>query len=197
MIRRLSRWRVPLALAALSLAAALPGWTALRYDRGAISDGELWRLLTGHFAHLGPAHFALNAAGLALVWLLVGGAYSGLQWAFVAAFAVAAIDLGFWFLDERLAWYVGMSGVLHALLSAGILRQLREMPVELGGLGALLVAKIVYEQVAGPLPGSQESAGGDVVVNAHLYGVIGGVLGGLLLALANRTGAMPEGRREE
>lgn len=181
----------------MSLAAALPGWTALRYDRGAISDGELWRLVTGHFAHLGPAHFALNAAGLALVWFLAGGAYTALQWTFVAAVAIAAIDLGFWFLDERLAWYVGMSGVLHALLSAGILRQLREMPVELGGLGALLIAKVVYEQVAGPLPGSQESAGGDVVVNAHLYGVIGGVLGGILLAVANRAGAVPEQRREE
>ncbi len=153
MIRRLSGWRVPLALAALSLAAALPGWTALRYDRGGVSEGELWRLVTGHFAHLGPSHLVLNIAGLGLVWFLVGGAWGALQWSFVAVFAVASIDLGFWFVDEHLAWYVGMSGLLHALLAAGILRQLREMPVELGALAVLLVAKIAYEQAVGPLPG--------------------------------------------
>lgn len=196
MIRRLSGWRVPLALAALSLAAALPGWTALRYDRGGVSEGELWRLVTGHFAHLGVSHLALNVAGLVLVWFLVGGAYGALQWSFVAVFAMLSIDLGFWFLDERLTWYVGMSGLLHALLSAGILRQLREMPVELGVLAALLVAKIAYEQIAGPLPGSRESAGGDVVVNAHLYGVIGGALAALALAAAERAGAMA-GRRKQ
>jgi rhomboid family GlyGly-CTERM serine protease len=181
----------------MSLAAALPGWTALRYDRGAIAQGELWRLVTGHFAHLGPAHLALNLAGLALVWFLVGGAWTALQWSFIAAFAIASIDLGFWFLDQDLAWYVGMSGVLHAFLSAGILRQLRNMPVELGALGMLLVAKIVYEQVAGPLPGSRESVGGDVVVNAHLYGVIAGALGGLLVTAANRAGMVSERRREQ
>ena len=197
MLRRLSGWQVPLALSAFSLAAALPGWTALRYDRGAIAGGELWRLVTGHFAHLGPAHLAMNVAGLVLVWLLVGGAYSALWWSFITAFAVVSIDLGFWVLDEHLAWYVGMSGVLHALLSAGILRHFRHMPVELGVLGALLAAKIVYEQVAGPLPGSRESAGGNVVVNAHLYGVIAGAVAWLLLAAAQRLGGLPGGRREQ
>ncbi|MEE8280791.1 MAG: hypothetical protein V3R50_00295, partial [Gammaproteobacteria bacterium] len=30
----------------------------LRYDRAAISDGELWRIITGHLAHLGWSHLA-------------------------------------------------------------------------------------------------------------------------------------------
>jgi hypothetical protein len=37
-------------------------------------------------------------------------------------------------------------------------------------LAAVLVAKLGYEQLAGPMPFS----GGPVVVDAHLYGVLGG-----------------------
>ena len=37
-------------------------------------------------------------------------------------------------------------------------------------------AKIIFEQIYGPLPGSEQSAGGPVVVDAHLYGAIAGCI---------------------
>jgi hypothetical protein len=42
-------------------------------------------------------------------------------------------------------------------------------------IGVAVLMKIMFEQLIGPLPGSEQSAGGDVVVNAHLYGVLAGV----------------------
>ena len=173
-----------MSLAAFSVLAALGGPEAqrqLRYDRIGIAAGESWRLVTGHFAHLGMTHLILNIAGLAVVWLLVGGGYSLLHWVFVIATSLAVIDLCFWFLDPGLSWYVGMSGLLHALLVAGVASRFRVATGESLALAALIAGKIAWEQLAGPLPGSGLSAGGPVVVNAHLYGVVAGILAAAVL----------------
>lgn len=159
-------------LASLSDAARI----LLRYDRAGIADGELWRLGTGHIAHLGVSHLLLNLAGLGVVWLLVGSAFSLLEWLVVIACGIAFIDLGFWVLDPRLSWYVGLSGLLHTMLVAGIIGRLREAPAESVLLAVVVAAKLAWEQLAGPLPGSETSAGGPVVVNAHLYGAIAGII---------------------
>jgi rhomboid family GlyGly-CTERM serine protease len=178
-LRRSTAWRVPLSLAVFSALAASGGSAAqlqLRYDRTGIAEGELWRFVTGHFVHLGMTHLILNIAGLAVVWLLVGGGYSLFNWVFVIAFSLAVIDLCFWLLDPGLSWYVGMSGLLHSLLVAGIVSRFRVAKGESLALAAVIAVKIAWEQLAGPLPGSELSAGGAVVVNAHLYGVVAGVL---------------------
>lgn len=189
-LRRSSAWLVPLSIAALSAVAALGGSALrlqLRYDRAGIAEGEWWRVVTGHFAHLGIAHLALNLAGLGIVWLLVGSAYSLPGWVLIIASSLALIDLCFWFLDPELSWYVGLSGLLHAVLVAGIMSRFRIAKAESLALAAVLVGKIAFEQFAGPLPGSELSAGGPVVVNAHLYGAIAGILaGGVVQAVAHR-----------
>src|SRR5690606_32556256 len=162
-LRRSTGWVVPLVLTAFSLLVSLGGREAqdlLRYDRTGIAEGDLWRLVTGHFAHLGLSHMLLNIAGLALVWLLVGSAWTLWQWALITLVSLAFIDLGFWFFDPNLSWYVGLSGLLHSMLVAGIIGRIREAPVESLALGVIVLAKVAWEQFAGPLPGSESSAGG-------------------------------------
>lgn len=190
-MRRTGGWQVPLLLAAASTAAALAGGAgqgALRFERDAIAAGELWRLVTGHLVHLGASHLVLNLAGLLLVWLLVGDRHSRLRWWLIVGFSLAVIDAGFWFLDPELSWYVGLSGLLHALLMAGAAAGLRDATLESAVLVVLVLGKIAFEQIAGPLPGSEAAAGGPVVVNSHLYGAIAGLLAGAasLLASADR-----------
>jgi rhomboid family GlyGly-CTERM serine protease len=90
------------------------------------------------------------------------------------------MDIGFWFLKPELYWYVGMSGLLHGLLAAGIVTRLRKIDAETAILLLLLVAKISWEQFSGPVPGSESTSGGPVVVDAHLYGAVGGILGAML-----------------
>lgn len=34
----------------------------LQYDRQAIADGQLWRVVTGHLVHIGLEHLAWDAA---------------------------------------------------------------------------------------------------------------------------------------
>jgi rhomboid family GlyGly-CTERM serine protease len=187
-LRRSAAWQVPLILAAFSVGAHLAGGAAqllLRYDRAEIAAGEVWRLATGHFAHLGATHLILNLAGLAVVWLLVGSAYSLANWSYVTILSLVGINLGFWFLDPGLSWYVGMSGLLHALLVAGIASRIRDLPGESLALGLMVAGKIAWEQLVGPLPGSELSAGGPVVVNAHLYGAMAGIIVGGMLHIRN------------
>ena len=172
-------WWVPGAIVMVSLALLASGdagreW--LRFDRTGIAAGEAWRLLTGHLVHLGETHALLNLVGLALVWFLVGRAFSARQWLWVIAGAVAAIDLGLWFGNPSLDWYVGLSGLLHGMLAAGIVAGLAGRSGEAILLAVVVAGKLAWEQLAGPLPGSEATSGGAVIVDAHLYGVIGGTL---------------------
>lgn len=174
-------WSVPAGLAVFALGLQAAGLDlALRYERSAIGAGQIWRLLTGHFVHLGWSHLVMNLAGLVLVWFVVGAAFSIGQWLMVLAVSVLLLDAGFWWLSPDLDWYVGLSGLLHALLVAGALAMAlcrdRGNRMEALILLVLVVAKLVFEQFAGPLPGSEATAGGAVVVDAHIYGAAAGLV---------------------
>lgn len=179
MTPRRARWLAVAGIAAIAAIAQLAGLaSAWRYDRAAIAAGEVWRLLTGHLVHLGPMHLALNAAGLALVAALVGARLPLSAWAAAFLVSALAIGAGLWLGSPGLDWYVGLSGVLHGLLVAGAVGALRD-PAERRLAAAVLIAvaaKLVWEQVAGPLPGTAQAAGGPVIVDAHLYGALGGAL---------------------
>jgi len=177
-IRRLQdSWAVVALLAVcLLLAAGGDGLRELgRYDRDAIDSGESWRLVTGHLVHLGFGHLWPNLAALAVVGMLFEDVFRNADWWRVSAVSAAAIDLGLYTLDPTVLWYVGLSGVLHGFVAAGALTLLlrrEKLGVILGvGLGA----KLLFEQLVGPVPFTAESVGGPVVVAAHLYGAAGGL----------------------
>ncbi len=182
-------WVLPAVIAVLCLLGLAIGDALrdqLRYERSAIGAGELYRLLSGHFVHLGVGHALLNVFGLGLVWVLVGGVYSAMRWIMALGVVVVTIDLGFWYLLPSLDWYVGLSGVLHGLLVAGLVGGFRARQWESLILGGVVAAKLVYEAVAGPMPGSADAAGGAVIVEAHLYGAVGGLVAGAMLLLVGR-----------
>lgn len=185
-------WVLPAVLAALCLLGLLfgePLKALLRWERAGIAEGEFYRLVSGHFVHLGAGHALLNVFGLGLVWMLVGGAFATARWIAALVFVIAAIDLGFWYLLPALDWYVGLSGVLHGLLVAGLIGSVRERPVESIVLGTIIVGKLGWEMLVGPMPGSAEAAGGAVIVEAHFYGALGGLVSGVLLSI--RSGRSP------
>ncbi|MGB5492555.1 MAG: rhombosortase [Woeseiaceae bacterium] len=185
-------WWLPFSMLLLALVLAFGGEAtrvALRFDRPGILEGDWWRLISGHFVHLGGAHFALNAAGLGLVWYLVGKSFNGSRWLLIVIACLLGMDLGFWFLKPEISWYVGLSGLLHGLLAAGLAEKLRQPETETFILAALLLGKLAFEQLSGPLPGSEGTAGGPVVVDAHLFGAVSGALAAILLRIRVQPGA--------
>jgi rhomboid family GlyGly-CTERM serine protease len=156
------------------------GREMLRYQRDAVLDQhQYWRLLTGHLVHGSWHHTWLNLAGLGVVVGLFRGTYSAIQWSGIALFSVACIDLGFVLLMPQLQWYVGLSGLLHGLLAAGAVVWWRVEDRRLTVvLWSILLAKLAWEQWHGALPLSGDL---NVIVNAHLYGAVGGTVAGLAL----------------
>jgi rhomboid family GlyGly-CTERM serine protease len=155
----------------------------LRYDRTAIAHGQLWRLLTAHLVHLDLRHALLNILGLVLMWALFARDYRVRDWCLIVLGAMAGIDLGLGFADSTIQWYVGSSGVLHGIMAAGTLTALRTGGWEGRVLAAVLAGKLLYEQLAGPLP---LSGNDPVVVDAHLFGAIGALVVALFLTLRER-----------
>lgn len=161
------------ALLLLPVVTGEAGREGLRYDRNGLAHGELWRLLTGHFVHLSFEHAALNSLGLVLVWALFARDYPPRQWLAILLGSILAIDAGLWLRDSTTAWYVGSSGALHGAMAAGTLAHVRRGDLDGWILTAFLIVKLGYEQWSGQLPFAE---GALVVVDAHLYGALGGVI---------------------
>jgi rhomboid family GlyGly-CTERM serine protease len=153
----------------------------LRYDRSGFGSGEVWRALTAHFVHLGPSHLMMNAIGTVLVAVLVLRVFPLRRWAFVTIVVIGSIVPGLWLFNPELQWYVGLSGLLHGWLAAGIVGLIRDGSPDGWLLALVLAGKLVIEQWYGTLPGSSEVAGGPVVVDAHLYGAVAGAAAGMVL----------------
>lgn len=153
----------------------------LRYDRAALVGGEWWRLVTAHFVHLDLHHAVLNSLGLVLMWALFARDYPPGWWVAIYLGSCLTVGAGLWFFDEDLDWYVGASGALHGVMAAGTLAHLRRRDLDGWILAAFIVVKLAYEQFAGALPFAGAS---DTVVNAHLYGAIGGFATATIVTLA-------------
>ena len=175
--RILRTFTLPLLIALIAaLLQGLDSNELLRYQRDQVLAGQWWRLLSGHFIHLGWAHWLMNMLGLLLIHLLFEPFFKKWQVIFYLVLSGVLISLCMLTLSPGVGWYVGLSGALHALFIAGLLAQMRQQPAYAGLILSILLAKLLWEQIYGPLPGSEQTAGGPIVIVAHSYGAITGVM---------------------
>lgn len=156
---------------------------ALSFERAAIADGQWWRLISAHFVHLDAEHTVLNGLGIVLMWALFARDHSPLRWAAIYLFSAACVSAGLWFLDPEVEWYVGSSGALHGVMTAGTLVHVRRRDLDGWILAAFIIGKLSYEQIAGQMPFAGAS---NTIVDAHLYGAIGGIVISLILMVLDR-----------
>ena len=183
----LKSYALPLLLIAVTLSTQLTGPEAtalLRYEQSFIAEGQLWRLLSAHVVHLDWAHFSLNAAALMFIWILVGHFLTQIQWAATLLGSALGITLGFYLLLPSLQWYVGLSGVLHALLMAGALIG----AFQKDRISMILVAGIIVKLLAEHFYGALSSGliEGGVVTESHLFGAFMGTVSALFIGLKRR-----------
>ncbi len=181
-----------LALCILLLLPELAGeWAraGLSYQRDALAAGEWWRLITAHLVHLDLQHALLNIMGLVLMWSLFARDYRPREWLIIVFAVIAGIDAGLWLRDTNVAWYVGASGALHGIMAAGTLAHLRRGDVDGWILAIFVVVKLGYEQLNGALPFNE--SGEPVVVNAHLYGAVAGLVAAFVQRPRREAGPAP------
>ena len=86
------------------------------------------------------------------------------------------------FCSSDIQVYVGLSGVLHAVLCIGAIKdiQYKEPTGKILLLG--LVFKVGYEQYQGPNAELGQLIDANVAIDAHLYGVISGFILAFILS---------------
>ena len=86
------------------------------------------------------------------------------------------ISFGLLTFSPDIAWYVGMSGVIHGLIVIGATTNFRSNP----GIAVLLIigiaAKLLWEQFFSDSQAMEIAIGGKIILDAHLYGTISGAL---------------------
>ena len=157
------------------------GWWDLAWYRSSIEQGEIWRLITGHFQHLSWNHWLMNQLGFALILWLLPMLLSRFRWLLACVVGSVFISLGLWFTDIQ--GYVGLSGLLYTLLFYGTLID-RSIPFKVKSLllSAVLLKVVVEQFWPGLNQSTEDYIGGFVAVDAHLFGSIVGIL----MAIAER-----------
>ncbi len=148
----------------------------LRYERNGVAAGEIWRILTSNFIHLGWGHLALNLAGLLLIGWLFAARFSPWYWLTAVLVCSLSTGLGLYLLSPEVLWCVGLSGTLHGLMVVGSLDWIKQGE----RLGIILLigigAKLLWERLYGGAPLSVEITGGAIVTDAHIWGAAGAMI---------------------
>ncbi len=160
------------------------GRELLRYQPDMILKSEYWRIITAHFVHLSWMHTMFNIAGTAIFSVLFARHLSILQWWLILLVCAPVSSLAILLLNPDLDWYVGFSGIMHSILIAGGILELRKADGNDRRLAlfvlAVLTAKLIQEQFWGGMETTTEGIiGGAVFVDAHMYGAIAGIIPGL------------------
>jgi rhomboid family GlyGly-CTERM serine protease len=156
----------------------------LQYDRQAIADGQLWRLVTGHLVHFGLEHLFWDAAVFALLAVLCWrlGPRRCLVSLGAATLAIPAV---LFVLQPGLATYRGLSGLDSALyVTAAVTLGLRlwrdrrrAWAVAAFASLAALGAKVAFELATGQALFVDAASLGFVPVPlAHATGAAAGML---------------------
>lgn len=196
--RHLALWQSALVLCMVMVGLqALPlSWRGLlRYEEQALLAGQWWRAVTAHWVHLSWAHMAINACGLLLCCALADGSWTARRLIMRMAALGVLVSFLLWTFVPQVNDYVGLSGVLYGmivwmLLPPALLRR--------DGMAAMVLLIVMgwlsWQSWAGPDPREQRLIGGYIVTQAHWFGLLGGLLGGLIdsLKLRNSRNGSPD-----
>lgn len=146
---------------------------SMAWSTTALADAEPWRLLTGHWIHSDLSHLAWNALALAILGALIERHSRKLL---VGSLLAGHLAVTGWLMSPgtSLAYYCGLSGVLHTLLVSALLLEWRWGSRPLAGLVAALSGfKLWVELSEGTALLTQTHW--PAVPPAHLAGVLGGI----------------------
>jgi rhomboid family GlyGly-CTERM serine protease len=134
--------------------------------------------------HASFIHTVWNVIGLWLAFIILLDAASPRDFAILLLASTVAIGVGLLAFAPDIGLYIGFSGTTHGLYAGGaLLLMVRGRPWFGLLVLAVILAKIGYEQLYGPVPVSSGALGEGIATEAHLFGTVGGLIAGAPLAL--------------
>lgn len=140
-------------------------------SNSAIFGGEVWRLLTAMFLHIGPTHLISNLIGLFMLGPILEGHLG--HWRFAAIYLLGGLFGSVASYAFTLSDSAGASGAVFALMGATALYFFR-FRQSFGAQGREILQAILVVLVINLVIGN-------VLANVDNWGHIGGLLGGLLV----------------
>lgn len=141
-----------------------------------VLNGELWRVLSGHLAHLSWTHWLLNTVGVLLLQHYYGSYFA--QWVRLLTILVIVmllLSLCLIVFSQELKWYGGLSGVLIGLFYFAALQDYQYNKLFNGIAITVLSIYIAMQQFAGELyEGITDQL--TVATRAHLFGALAGII---------------------
>lgn len=163
----------------------------LAYDRTAVMEGEIWRVVSPVLLHGSFTHLFWNLVSLLLAYVILFDAASARDWTIIMLVSSTVTSVGLLILNPAVQNYIGMSATSHGLFAGGaVLLMARGRPIYGAAVLAFLAGMVAWEVTVGPIemPGT---VGQGVLTEAHLYGFVGGLAAGLVLAAVRRAGHRP------
>lgn len=142
------------------------------YTREAVSQGEVWRIVTSQLVHTNWPHYLLNISS---VWLFVALFYTTINFkTFTINLFLLIIAVGgcihLW--EPNISWYAGLSGAIYGLYLIGAYAAIKHDDYLVGiGTAALIIGKVCFDHWFGPIQDNSALIEARVVTEAHVYGV--------------------------
>ena len=185
-VNSLKKHSLPIFLIFASITLALFGensLSSLRYEQSSISDGEIWRLFSAHLLHLNWSHLWLNILALIIIYSLTYNYVRVSVWWYATLLSSVGITLLLYFFMSEIEWYIGLSGLLHSLIVMGSIAGIAHGRKEFYVLLIFICLKIILEQFFNPVSENIISMDANVIVNAHFYGAVMGLISSLVFRL--------------
>ena len=156
---------------------------ALKYHREAVSSGQIWRLVTGHFVHSNGWHLLLNLASLLMIGMLFSQHLSIAVWSAVFIISALAISLCYFIIAPQYNYYVGLSATLYGVIIIGALLDIKQQPFIAILILVVVTGRVIWQQFYGVVGPLAEIIEDRVAIESHLFGIITGYILGLFLLL--------------
>jgi len=162
-----------LTVSLLCIALQSPNLTALAEWRADyIEQGQWMRILSGNFAHTNFAHLTMNLAALWIIAFIFRPSVRS----YATLLLLISIGVGIGILYTPIQHYVGLSGTLHGLFAYYALREALQGRLSSWVLVIGVIVKVVCELTVGSPISTAEMINARVAVEAHLFGVVNGIL---------------------
>jgi len=171
-IKQSPDWRYVGAVILFMLLLQVIGPETLRYERDWRQSGQVYRLLTGHWVHVGWTHWSFNSISLVIMASLTTPGWSIRRWLVNTVALALGISVLIYLFNPEVRDFAGHSGVLYGLFILGAVSLFRRDRIVAVLVAAAIIVKVLMEQFDFMDFNTSDFIGARVIIDSHMYGAI-------------------------